>query len=41
MAGRVVIEACGLFVAVHGLLSSCGLQAPESVGSVVCSTQAL
>ena len=26
---------CRLFVAVRGLLSSCGMQAPERVGSVV------
>ena len=36
--------SCGtrdLFVVAHGLLSSCGGQAPEDVDSVVCSVQAL
>ena len=31
----------GFFVAVRGLVSSCGARAPERVGSVVCGTQAL
>ena len=29
------VVVCGLFVAACGLLSSCGAQAPESVGSAV------
>ena len=43
--------ACGLFVVVSGLLSTCGVwvflfsssgaQAPGHVGSVVCGTRAL
>ena len=36
-----LIGARGLFVAVRGLLSSCGPQAPERVGSVVCGMGAL
>ena len=35
------VAARGLFVDVHGLLSSCGMQVPERVGSVVCSMPAL
>ena len=35
------LEVCGLFVVVHGLLSSCGMQVPEPMGSVVCGMQAL
>ena len=49
----VLVAACGLFVTVCGLLSSCGMrffffslsscgvQAPGCVGSVVCGTQPL
>ena len=37
----VLVVAHGLFVAAHGLLSSCGPWAPEHVGSVVYSTRAL
>ena len=36
-----LVAARGLFVALHGLLSSCGAQAPGCMGSVVCCTQAL
>ena len=32
---------CQVLVAARGLLSSCGAQAPEYVGSVICRTQAL
>ena len=35
------LVARGLFVATHGLLSSCGAWAPGRVGYVVCGTQAL
>ena len=34
---QVLVAACGLFVAACGLLSSCGTQAPEHVGSVVAA----
>ena len=33
--------ARGSFIGVRGLLCSCGAQAPEHVGSVVCGTRAL
>ena len=35
------VGARGLFVAMHGLLSSCGVRVPERVGSVVCGMWAL
>ena len=35
------LVARGLFLVARRLLSSCGVQAPEHVGSVVCGTQAL
>ena len=34
------VAARSLFVVAHGLLSSCGPQAPGHVGSVVCGTRA-
>ena len=34
---QVLAAACGLFPAVHGLLSRCGLQAAEHVGYVVAA----
>ena len=34
LAASVLVSACRIFVAVHGL-SSYGVQAPERVGSVV------
>ena len=34
------ILAVGFFIMACGLLSSCGVQVPECVGSVVCSTEA-
>ena len=38
---RVLVATHRIFVAVCGLLSSCGARAPERVGSVVCGRQAL
>ena len=35
------IEARGLLVVVRGLLSSCGVQAPGCMGSVLCGMWAL
>ena len=34
---RVLVAACGLFVVVCGLLSSCGTWGPECMGSVVAA----
>ena len=36
-AHRIFVAACRLFVAAHGLLFSCGTQAPEHMGSVVAA----
>ena len=41
VAHGLFIVVRGLFVVVCGLLSSCSVQVPEHVGSVVCSTRAL
>ena len=32
---QVLVASYGLFILVYGLLSSCGMQAPECVGSLV------
>ena len=34
---RDFVAACGIFIAARGLLSSCGVRAPERVGSVVAA----
>lgn len=34
---QVLVAACGIFPAVHGRLSSCGVQAAEHVGSVAAA----
>ena len=34
---RVLVAACGLFIAARGLLFSCGTWVPECVGSVVAA----
>ena len=38
---QVLVAAHGVFIEARGLLHSCGTQAPEGVGSVVCGTRAL
>ena len=34
---RVLVATCGIFLAVHGLLSSCGMQAAGHVGFVIAA----
>ena len=37
MVHGIFVVTSGLFIAVHGLLSSCGMRAPERAGSVVAA----